>query len=170
MNADRQKLQNPLLYPRYLRDHIEAMSGYATELANRWAHGWPERVTALISSGEYLEALTRQEFMERDALWQSAGSHLNSVDVLQARGLGLAPPAALPDRELSDMPGTAGSLTVLLSSLDEHGKPEELTFTGMSEAFFTAVLPHAKDPKPEALFRGNYRYDTQSEKWVPTDM
>jgi hypothetical protein len=162
-------LHKPQQYPQWELDKIESMSGYATDLANRWSIAWPERVEALITSGEYLDALIRQEYMERSALTDSRGSAQAFRDILADRGLSLAPPEALPHRKLSELPGTAGRLTVQLGTLDEHGKPEEMTFFGMSEASFVDMLPHAMEPKPDALYRGAYRYDVEAQAWRPID-
>jgi hypothetical protein len=162
-------LHKPQQYPEWELDKIESMSGYATDLANRWSIAWPERVKALLASGEYLDALIRQEYMERSALTDAQGRSQAFRDILEERGLSLAPPEALPDRKLSELPGTAGRLTVQLDALDEHGKREEMTFFGLSEAGFVEMLPHAMAPKPDALYRGDYRYDVEAQAWRPID-
>lgn len=162
-------LHNPEQYPQWELDQISAMSDYATDLANRWSTGWPERGKALISLGEYLDALIRQEHKERSALYDAIESQRGLAEIFEARNLSLAPPEALPTRPLSDEPGTAGRLTIQLSTLDEDGKPEEITFFGMSETYFVEMLPRAKEPKPDALYRGDYRYDVQAQAWKPID-
>lgn len=162
-------LHKPDQYPQWERETIESMSGYAIDLANRWSIAWPERVKALIASGEYLDALIRQEYMERSALADAQGNDQAFRGILAERGLSLAPPEALPNRGLSDLPGTAGRLTFQLSTQGEQGKPEELTLFGMSESYFVEMLPHAMEPKPDALYRGDYRYDVHAQAWKPID-
>jgi hypothetical protein len=160
-------LLKPDQYPQWELDQINAMSDYATDLANRWAIGWPERVKALIETAEYLDVLIRQEYMEREAICWAADNKLRVEDVFRSRGLSLAPPLALPDRGLSDLPGTAGRLTIQLDTMDEHGKPQQMTFFGLAESAYVEMLPHALEPKPDALYRGDYRYDVVAQKWMP---
>lgn len=64
------------------------------EIANRWVLGWPEAVTALIESGEYLEALENQERQEREILASAGTGYLARHEILQEFGLSLSPPAA----------------------------------------------------------------------------
>lgn len=168
-NFNMANLHNPGLYTTWELECIQGMSSYAVELANRWAIGWPERVRALVGTGEYMHLLIRQEYMERDALCWAHANQRKVEDVFLSRGLSMAPPLALPERPLSDQPGTAGRLTVQLDTLDEQGKPEEMTFFGLSESAYVEMLPHAMEPKPDALYRGSYRYDVGGQKWVPID-
>lgn len=162
-------LHNPGLYTDWEMEWFRGMSRYGVELANRWAIGWPERVRALVGTGEYMHILIRQEHMERDAICWAHANQRNVESVFRSRGLSMAPPLALPERPLSNQPGTAGRLTVQLDTLDEHGNPEEMTFFGLSESAYVGMLPYAIEPKPDALYRGNYRYDVEGQKWVPID-
>ena len=88
-----QTLYKPTMYPADVRRKINLMSPLTIEIANRWALGWPETVSSLIASGEYLAALTTQEAKERDALIQPGNSHLARHEIVQESGLSLAPPS-----------------------------------------------------------------------------
>jgi hypothetical protein len=94
----RQSMQSPLYINRYPKE-IQKKLKYATpltiEIANRWVLGWPEAVTALIDSGQYLEALENQEQQEREALTQPGNTHLARHEIVLEAGLSLAPPAVI---------------------------------------------------------------------------
>lgn len=86
-------LQNHNQYPKDLARKVNLMSPLAIQIANRWMMGWPETVMALISQGEYLPALTRQEHEERKVLAESTVTHLAQHEIVQESGLSLAPPS-----------------------------------------------------------------------------
>lgn len=88
-----QTLYRPQSYPTPVRRKIGLMPPLATEIANRWMMGWPERVEALIESGEYLPALTEQEKAERDVLANETARHLARHEIVQEWGLSLEPPS-----------------------------------------------------------------------------
>jgi hypothetical protein len=79
-------------YPEVIQKQLKLMTPLAIEIANRWVMGWPEAVTALIESGEYLEALERQEQQEREIFSLPGNSHLARHEILQEFGLSLSPP------------------------------------------------------------------------------
>lgn len=81
-------------YPKEIQKELNFATPLAIEIANRWLLGWPEAVTALIDTGQYLEALENQEQQEREALTQPGYSHLARHEIVQELGLSLAPPAA----------------------------------------------------------------------------
>ncbi len=68
------------------------MGGLSVEIANRWMLGWPKTVKALIKSGEYLEALKRQEAEERDLFSRTDLRHLARHEICDLYGLTLMPP------------------------------------------------------------------------------
>jgi hypothetical protein len=80
------------MYPAELRQAIAKMPPLATEIANRWALGWPKAVKELIQAGQYLEALKSQEQQERDVLSRPGLSHLAQHEILQEYGLSQSPP------------------------------------------------------------------------------
>lgn len=143
-------LIRPEAYPKDIAEQLQGNGQRMLEVANTWLSTWPRKVEALFRSEEYLDALNRQVYAPID---EPIGP----------------PPDALPNRPLSDLPGTAGDLTFVLDSLDEHGQPEELRLIGMSESLFVERLPYAKGPKPDALYRHGYRYDTASSQWLPVE-
>ncbi|MGZ8238725.1 MAG: hypothetical protein ACXWTY_12735 [Methylobacter sp.] len=81
-------------YPKEIQNYLKSATPMAIEIANRWVLGWPEAVTALIDSGEYLEALENQEQQEREILAGEGTSHLARHEILQEYGLSLSPPVA----------------------------------------------------------------------------
>lgn len=88
-----QTLVSPNSYPKLIRHKIERMMPpLATEIANRWMLGWPDRVKDLISAGEYLNALIAQEAAEREALASETAKHLARHEIVQEWGLSLEPP------------------------------------------------------------------------------
>jgi len=92
-------MQQPVFIKRYpveIQKFINVAPPLMIEIANRWVLGWPEAVTALIESGEYLEALENQEQQEREILASTGTSylHLARHEILQDFGLSLSPPAA----------------------------------------------------------------------------
>ena len=89
-----QSIYNQKAYPPEALAAIKAMPPLATAIANRWLLGWPEAVKALLASGEYVEALTRQEQAEREALAEPGMMHLSQWEKTEAMGLTQAPPAA----------------------------------------------------------------------------
>jgi hypothetical protein len=91
-----QSLYKPSLYPPGIRQKLGLMPPLATEIANRWALGWPEAVTELLKAGKYLEALTAQEQAEREALSEPGNSHLARHEIAQEYGLTLGPPTMPP--------------------------------------------------------------------------
>jgi len=81
-------------YPKEIQNFLKLATPLMIEIANRWVLGWPEAVTALIDSGEYLEALENQEHQEREILSQPGLNHLARHEILQEYGLSLSPPVA----------------------------------------------------------------------------
>jgi hypothetical protein len=79
-------------YPQNIQTYLcNRATPLAVEIANRWVLGWPETVTALIESDEYLEALERQEEIEREILANSTESHLSRAEILKLNGASLLP-------------------------------------------------------------------------------
>lgn len=68
------------------------MPPLATEIANRWMMGWPERVKALIEANEYLPALLEQEEAERTAYSNREIQHLARHEIADLYGLSSRPP------------------------------------------------------------------------------
>lgn len=89
-----QTLYNPKMYPPEIRRAINLMRPLATEIANRWALGWPKAVKALLASGQYLEALRSQEMQEREILTQPGNNHLARHEIVELYGLSLSPPTS----------------------------------------------------------------------------
>lgn len=87
-----QSLHSPSSYPTPVRRKLELMPPLAVEIANRWMLGWPERVKALLSTGEFLPALKAQEETEREVLANETAKHLARHEVMQEHGLSPAPP------------------------------------------------------------------------------
>jgi len=90
-------MQQPVFIKRYpveIQRFINVAPPLMIEIANRWVLGWPEAVTALIESGEYLEALENQEQQEREILASAGTGHLARHEILQEFGLSLSPPVA----------------------------------------------------------------------------
>lgn len=80
------------MYPALIRNEILAMGGLTVEIANRWILGWPKTVKAMIASGEYLEALKRQEAEEWDLFCRVDLRHLARHEICDLYGLTLMSP------------------------------------------------------------------------------
>lgn len=80
-------------YPREIQCVLKRSSQLAVQIANRWVLGWPEAVTALIESGEYVDALEIQEEQEREVLSLPGNNHLARHEIIQEYGLSLSPPS-----------------------------------------------------------------------------
>lgn len=91
-----QTLYRPKDYPQPIQRRISLMPPLATEIANRWMMGWPERVASLIKAGQYLPALTAQEEAEREAYSNETAKHLARHEIAQEHGLSLEPPMTSP--------------------------------------------------------------------------
>lgn len=89
-----QQLESPHSYPPEVLAELRTMPALAVDIANRWMLGWPRAVAALIESGEYLDALRRQEADERDVLSDPGNGHLARHEIIQEYGLSLSPPSA----------------------------------------------------------------------------
>lgn len=90
-----QSLYNIKQYPKEIRTELKLATPLAIEIANRWLLGWPEAVTALIVSGQYLAALENQQQQEREALTQPGCTHLARHEIVQELGLSLSPPTVI---------------------------------------------------------------------------
>jgi hypothetical protein len=87
-----QALYKPTQYPPEIRRALKLMPSLATEIANRWALGWPEAVQRLVEAGEYLEALKAQEEQEREVLSEPGNNHLARHEIAELYGLSPSPP------------------------------------------------------------------------------
>lgn len=71
---------------------IESMGSTAVSIANRWALGWQSRVTELLITEQYVDALRKQTDLELDVLsGETALGHLSSTEILQFHGVCLEP-------------------------------------------------------------------------------
>ena len=89
------KVVNREAYPPEILAMIEAGRNHLISVANRWMMGWPERVQALIETGEYWEALYGQTEKEIDALAESKPKQVYNLapwEIVEQAGLSLAPP------------------------------------------------------------------------------
>jgi hypothetical protein len=89
-----QSLYNHKRYPVEIARKVNLLSPLAISIANRWMLGWPDSVAALIATGEYLDALVRQEVEERRALAEPGLDHLSSWEKSEVMGLCQSPPSA----------------------------------------------------------------------------
>lgn len=87
-----QELYRPNSYPAPIRAKLKQMPPLATEIANRWMMGWPDRVKALIEANEYLPALVEQEEAERTAYSNPGNQHLARHEIADLYGLSSSPP------------------------------------------------------------------------------
>lgn len=87
-----QTLYRPNAYPTPIRRKIGLLPPLGTEIANRWMLGWPDRVRALLKSGEFLPALEAQEKAEREVLASEMAKHLSRHEIVQEYGLAMEPP------------------------------------------------------------------------------
>lgn len=94
-----QSLYSPKNYPTNIRLAIEGISPLAVEIANRWMLGWPQTVRGLLATGEYLDALKRQEAEERTLLSSVDLRHLARHEICDLYGLSPKPPAPSQDRD-----------------------------------------------------------------------
>ena len=74
-------------YPAPIKAELEKMPPLATEIANRWMMGWPERVQALIEANQFLPVLTEQEDAERRAYSNPGNRHLARHEIAELYGL-----------------------------------------------------------------------------------
>jgi len=84
-------LYNRELYGEATALKIEIMGSTTITIANRWALGWPERVTSLLVSGSYLQKLSEQAELEKDVLAEAYMPHLAPAEVLKLHGIQAAP-------------------------------------------------------------------------------
>lgn len=87
-----QELYRPKSYPVPIRAELKQMPPLATEIANRWMLGWPDRVQALIQAGQFLPALRAQEEAEREAYSNPGNQHLARHEIAELYGLSSSPP------------------------------------------------------------------------------
>lgn len=87
-----QPLYRPESYPQSVKNALGTMPPLATEIANRWMMGWPDRVKALIEANEYLPALLEQEEAERTAYSNPGNQHLARHEIADLYGLSSSPP------------------------------------------------------------------------------
>jgi len=93
-------MTNLTLYKRELYGeatalHIETMGSTAVSIANRWALGWPDRVTGLLVANQYLGKLTEQTELEKDVLANETElTHLSRSEILVMHGVQQEPPEA----------------------------------------------------------------------------
>ena len=87
-----QTLCSPKKYPASVQQAMEEVSPLAIEIANRWMLGWPKTVKALLATGEYLDALKRQEVLERDLFSRVDLRHLARHEICELYGLSPMPP------------------------------------------------------------------------------
>ena len=98
-------LYRPNAYPTAVRAKLRALPPLATEIANRWMMGWPDRVKALLKTEEYLPALIEQEQEERRILSSAETRHLAQHEILQEHGLSLEPPTTSTSPDKTSAPG-----------------------------------------------------------------
>ena len=84
---------SPEKYPPDILRKLKLMPQTPRSIANRWMMGWPRRVKALLSTGEYLDALKAQTERELDVLAETNAPHLSPTGILQQAGIDLEPPA-----------------------------------------------------------------------------
>ena len=88
-----QSLHAPKSYPPSVVAQIEAAGSISVTIANRWMLGWPDRVSALLKSGEYLECLANQVEQGKDVFANEANlRHLSRREILQLYEIREAPP------------------------------------------------------------------------------
>lgn len=87
-----QTLYSPKKYPASVKQAIEKISPLAIEIANRWMLGWPKTVKVLLVTGEYLDALKRQEAAERNLFSRMDLCHLARHEICEEYGLSPMPP------------------------------------------------------------------------------
>lgn len=93
MQPTMQEIYSPKTYPPETRQAILAMGSLAVEIANRWMLGWPDRVKALLKSGEYLQALKDQRESEATVNAKAADlTHLARHEINEMYGLSQEPP------------------------------------------------------------------------------
>ncbi len=85
-------LHAPMKYPQNVKDAMASMPPLATEIANRWMLGWPDRVTKLLETGQFLPALKAQEEAEREAYSSEDSRHLARHEIAELNGLSAEPP------------------------------------------------------------------------------
>lgn len=74
---------------------IETMGSTAVSIANRWALGWQDRVTALLVANQYLNKLTEQTELEKEVLAEETEmTHLSRHEILVMHGVQQEPPEA----------------------------------------------------------------------------
>ncbi|HZW14441.1 MAG TPA: hypothetical protein VFF81_14775 [Noviherbaspirillum sp.] len=73
---------------------IETMGATAVSIANRWMTGWPDRVSALLKAGTYVEHLESQLEQEKVILANESNlRHLSRREILELYEIREAPPA-----------------------------------------------------------------------------
>jgi hypothetical protein len=84
-------------YPPEILEKIQSARNLTITIANRWMTGWPERVKALLETGQYWSALARQTEQEADTqaemIDQAERLNLSPWEVNELAGLDPAPPA-----------------------------------------------------------------------------
>ena len=86
-------LNRPVLKPETIRA-IEALGEQASQIADRWASGWPKQTRKLESENRLLEALSRQ--VEAEALarqYEAENPWVGGIEANQLFDIDPAPPA-----------------------------------------------------------------------------
>ena len=90
-------LMNTHLFRKETARQIEAMGVYASQIADRWAGGWPQQTRALESAGKLLPALKKRAEREAaiyvEARQGGRNSHLADHEIAQIYGLNPEPPS-----------------------------------------------------------------------------
>ena len=86
-------LNKHVLRPESIRQ-IEALGEVASQVADRWAGGWPTQTRALEKRGELLEAVKKQAELERRAIeYEQENPWVGGIESRQLMGTDLnAPP------------------------------------------------------------------------------
>lgn len=96
-----QELIERKLYGEVLAVKIESMGATAVAIANRWQLGWPEKVKALLASGDYLPALITQTNIEKDVLAEATDlGHLAQHEIMALHEVPPFPPEPAMTRAL----------------------------------------------------------------------
>lgn len=86
-----QDLYEARAYPKELHSLI-TQTRMGIELANRWMLGWPDRIQAMIATGEYQVAFESQLALEIEAEANASQyNHLSSWEKREVLGLSESP-------------------------------------------------------------------------------
>lgn len=95
MPNDRSFLNRDVLKPETIAQ-IEAMGAVESQVADRWAGGWPKQTRKLEREGRLLQAVKKQAELERPALeYEAQNPWVGGIESRQLFGIDLnAPPPA----------------------------------------------------------------------------